>query len=726
MVDLDIASKKSPDQKGSSDAVKTITVALMGNPNSGKTTIFNCLTGANQKVGNYGGVTVETKQGTIRHGDYRIHFIDLPGTYSLTAYSIEELVARNYIIREHPDVVLNVVDGTNLERNLYLAVQLKELGVPQIIALNMADEIKKKGIKVDREILSRELGAPVIPTVGIKKRGIRQLLDSIVSLAAGLWEKPPSTPVPYGREIEDELEKIAAPIIEQAQKLQYDHANPQAHLCLNISPRWVSLKLLEKDQDIQQTLKEGEIRRRVAEQVEISRQRLTSLFGEDPETLIAEQRYGYVHGICRAVIQRGALSRIDLTQQIDKVLTNRLLGLPIFAVLMYLTFWLVFRLGEIPMNWIESAFRVLSQAVIDYWPAGRTFFLRSLVTDGIISGVGGVLVFVPNIILLFAAITLLEDTGYMARAAFIMDRLMKWVGLHGKSFIPLLTGFGCSVPGIMGTRILDNRRDRFTTLLVLPLMSCGARLPIYMLIIPAFFAESVRAQVLYSMYIIGIIVAICCARLLRTTLFRGEPSPFVMELPPYRIPTLKAVLLHVWQRTSLYLQKAGTVILAFSVIMWALASFPKVPPEKIQGLGPQQAHQEALQYSCTGRIGRALEPVVKPLGFDWKIATALVGALPAKELFVSQMGIVYALGDTDEHSHVLREILRQHYTPLTAFCIMLFCLIATPCTATFAVVRRETGSWRWPIFQFASLTLLAYIVTLVVHQVGSLLGIGVT
>jgi len=725
MVDPDIASKKSSAQQGSDVAIKTITVALMGNPNSGKTTIFNCLTGANQKVGNYGGVTVETKQGILRHGDYRINFIDLPGTYSLTAYSFEELVARNYIIREHPDVVLNVVDGTNLERNLYLAVQLKELGVPQIIALNMADEIKKKGIKVDREILSRELGARVIPTVGIKKRGIEQLLDNIIALVECRWEKPPSTPVPYGREIEDELEKIAAPIIEQAQKLQQDHANPQAHLCLNISPRWVSLKLLENDQDIQQTLKEGEIRRRVSEQVEISRQRLSTLFGEDPETLIAEQRYGYVHGICRAVIQRGALSRIDLTQQIDKVLTNRMLGLPIFAVLMYLTFWLVFTLGEFPMTWIESAFQGLSQVIVDSWPTGRALFLRSLLTDGVISGVGGVLVFVPNILLLFAAITLLEDTGYMARAAFIMDRLMKWIGLHGKSFIPLLTGFGCSVPGIMGTRILENRRDRFTTLLVLPLMSCGARLPIYMLIIPAFFAASVRAQVLYAMYIIGILVAICCAKLLRTTLFRGEPSPFVMELPPYRIPTLKAVLLHVWQRTKLYLQKAGTVILAFSIIMWVLASFPKVPSEKIQGLGPQQAHQVALQYSCTGRIGRALEPVVKPLGFDWKIATALVGALPAKELFVSQMGIVYALGDTDEHSHVLRETLRQHYTPLTAFCIMLFCLIATPCLATFAVVRRETGSFRWPLFQFTYLTLLAYIVTLVVYQIGSLLGIGI-
>lgn len=703
---------------------QTITVAVTGNPNSGKTTIFNCLTGANQKVGNYGGVTVETKEGILQHGQYTIRFVDLPGTYSLTAYSIEEIVARNFIIREQPDVVLNVVDGSNLERNLYLTAQLKELGAAMVVNLNMADEMKKKGVDVDLELLSQDLGAPVVPTVGTRSRGIRQLVEAVVEVATGKWDRPQSPPIHYGREIETELEKITHPIIERRDALQNSRTGLDNSLCMATSPHWVAIKLLENDKEVLQSLHDSRTRRAVSEQVERSRKRLTEMFGEDPETIIAEQRYGYVRGVSRAVIRQTPQSRMNLTDKLDKVLTNRALGLPIFAVLMYLTFWLVFTVGEAPMGWIESAFEHLADLIGQYWSDTYASPLRSLVIDGIIGGVGGVLVFVPNIVLLFAAIALLEDTGYMSRAAFIMDRLMKWVGLHGKSFIPMLTGFGCSVPAIMGTRILDNRRDRFTTLLVLPLMSCGARLPIYMLIIPAFFAPSRQATVMYSLYIIGIVVAVICAKLLRSTIFRGAPSPFVMELPPYRIPTLRAVLIHIWQRTWLYLRKAGTVILAFSIIMWALAVFPHIPAEQLEGLSGEQAQEAALRYSFTGRLGRLIAPVIKPMGFDWKIGTALVGAFPAKELFVAQMGIVYSLGEADEQSPALRDVLKKHYNPLIGFCVMLFCLLSTPCMATVAITRRETGSWLWALFQFGGLTLIAYVLTVIVYQTGILLKIG--
>ena len=703
---------------------QTITVAVTGNPNSGKTTIFNCLTGANQKVGNYGGVTVETKEGILRHGQYTIKFVDLPGTYSLTAYSIEEIVARNFIIMERPDVVLNVVDGSNLERNLYLTTQLKELGTAMVVDLNMADEMKKKGVDVDLELLSQNLCAPIIPTVGTKKRGIKQLIEAVIEVATGKWDRPPSPPIHYGREIETELEKITHPIIERRDALQNSRTDLNDSLCMATSPHWVAIKLLENDKEVLQSLHDSRTRREVSEQVERSRKRLTEMFGEDPETIIAEQRYGYVRGVSLAVIRQTPQSRMNLTDKFDKVLTNRVLGLPIFAALMYLTFWLVFTVGETPMGWIESAMEHLADLISRYWSDAYATNLRSLVIDGIIGGVGGVLVFVPNIVLLFAAITLLEDTGYMSRAAFIMDRLMKWVGLHGKSFIPMLTGFGCSIPGIMGTRILDNRRDRFTTLLVLPLMSCGARLPIYMLIIPAFFAPSRQATVMYSLYIIGIVVAVICAKLLRSTIFRGSPSPFVMELPPYRIPTLRAVLIHIWQRTWLYLRKAGTIILAFSIIMWALAVFPQVPAEQLDGLSGEQAQEVALRYSFTGRLGRLIAPVIKPMGFDWKIGTALVGSFPAKELFVAQMGIVYSLGEADGQSQALRDTLKKHYNPLIGFCVMLFCLLSAPCMATIAITRRETGSWLWALLQFGGLTLIAYVLTVIVYQTGILLKIG--
>jgi ferrous iron transport protein B len=421
-------------------------------------------------------------------------------------------------------------------------------------------------------------------------------------------------------------------------------------------------------------------------------------------------------------------SRHSTSDKIDAVVTNRILGLPIFLILMYLVFFLTFKIGEYPMGWLEQFFDWAGRAIAALWPAGSQSWLKSLLIDGIISGVGGVIVFLPNILLLFSAIALLEDSGYMARAAFIMDRIMHKIGLHGKSFVPMLIGFGCSVPAIMGTRILENRRSRFTTIMVIPLMSCGARLTIYMLIIPAFFPEQWRGPMLWLIYLIGIVLAIICIKVLRLTVFKGETTPFVMELPPYRMPTVKSVCIHMWHRGWMYLKKAGTIILAVSIVLWFAMSYPKPRAGSLEDLGHEQAQRIKLEYSAIGRIGRAIEPALRPLGFDWKIGTALIGATAAKEVFVSQLGIVYAVSShsglaADEKSQSLREILQANYTRLTGFCIMLFCLISTPCVATLAVTRQETNSWGWALFQFFSLTVLAYVITAIVYQVGSFIAI---
>jgi ferrous iron transport protein B len=406
---------------------------------------------------------------------------------------------------------------------------------------------------------------------------------------------------------------------------------------------------------------------------------------------------------------------------IDAIATNRIFGLPFFLILMYVVFQLTFTLGAYPMGWLEHFFEWSSGAIAGLWPTGSESWLKSLLIDGVIGGVGGVIVFLPNILLLFLVISVLEDSGYMARAAFVMDRIMHKIGLHGKSFIPMLIGFGCSVPAIMGARILENRRNRLTTIMIIPLMSCGARLTIYALLIPAFFAEKWRGPMLWIIYLIGIVLAVICAKILRLTVFRGETTPFVMELPPYRMPTLKSVCIHMWQRGWMYLRKAGTIILVISIILWAAMSYPKPSDESLVGLDAGQAGQQKLEYSVLGRVGRAIEPAIKPLGFDWKIGTALIGATAAKEVFVSQLAIVYAVGSGDETSESLREKLQRAYTPLTGFCIMLFCLIYAPCVATVVMTRHESGSWRWALFQFFALTAIAYVLTFLVYQIGSLL-----
>ncbi len=710
-----------------------LVIALAGNPNAGKTTIFNELTGSRQHVGNYPGVTVECKEGFRRHGNIDLRIVDLPGTYSLTAYSAEELVARNFIIDEKPDVVVDILDASNLERNLYLAVQLMELGVPLVLVFNMSDVAKASGYEFDIGKLSRFFGARIVQTTGNRGVGMTELLDAAVRTAGEdpreADRQPPA--ISYGKEIEEEIARIVS-LIEKGGLFagKYD-------------ARWTAVKLLENDKELRARITSPVINA----QIEKSVARIEKMLGEPPETAIAGDRYGFISGACQEAVRSTIETRHTVSDRIDSVVTHPVLGIPLFLGLMYLVFHLTFTVGRPPMDWIEGFFGWLGATVAGLWPVGSESLLKSLLVDGILGGVGGVVVFLPNILLLFLAIAILEYSGYMARAAFLMDHVMHKIGLHGKSFIPMLIGFGCSVPAIMATRTLENRRDRLTTMLVIPLISCGARLTIYALIIPAFFPQAWQAPMLWIIYVIGILLAVGAAKLLRGTILKGESVPFVMELPPYRMPTLKAVLIHMWERGWLYLKKAGTVILAISILLWAISTFPRLPDgesarfqaarqtaragilgetERAERLGSidNQEAEAALLNSLAGRIGMAMEPALKPMGFDWRIGIALIGAFAAKEVFVAQLGIVYSVGESNEGSESLRDKLRNAYTPLVGFCIMLFCLVSAPCVATVAVTMRESGSWRWAMFQLGGLTLLAYVLTVLVFQAGSLLGIG--
>jgi ferrous iron transport protein B len=704
--------------EASKTATREIRVAIAGNPNSGKTSIFNALTGSRQRVANYPGATVERKEGTVRRNGTTFHVVDLPGTYSLTASSPEEIIARNFILEEKPDVVVAVLDASNLERNLYLVTEIMELGVPVVHALNMVDVADYRGIRIDRKKLSRRLGADIVPTVGNRGEGAEELLEAVArTVESGNGHG--GVTVDYGDLIEREIGDLQ----EVLERERNGHTN-------GAPPRWLSLKLLEGDQEIRRWVSSREL----LHAAELGSTRVEDLAGHHAEIALAERRYRFIDRICRGAVMDPEKPHESFSDRIDAFVTHRFLGLPVFLALMYLVFQLTFTVGAVPMEWIEGLFGALGNAVSSLWAPGSTSALRSLLVDGIIGGVGGVIVFLPNILLLFLAISFLEDTGYMARAAFIMDRIMQKAGLHGKSFIPLLTGFGCSIPGIMATRTLENRRDRLTTMLVLPLMSCGARLPIYALIIPAFFALPWQAPMLWTIYILGILLAIVSAKLLRGTMLKGEPEPFVMELPPYRLPTVKSVVIQMWERSWLYLKKAGTVILGVSIVLWFLTSYPKPPADTAPAAALEAttveeienaALADELSYSVAGRIGRAMEPAIAPMGFDWKIGTALIGALAAKEVFVAQMGIVYSVGEADEESEALRFRLRDSYPPLVGFCIMLFALIAAPCMATFAVTRKESGSWKWAALQWGGLTLLAYVLTVAAFQIGSLLGIGI-
>jgi len=692
-------------------------IVLIGNPNSGKTSIFNALTGAHQKVGNYPGVTVESKEGAYKFEGESFNVYDLPGTYSLTCYSPEERIARQEIMHPKPDAAVVVVDSTNLERNLYLLVQVMEMGANCILCLNMSDEARKAGQQIDVEQMSTLLGFPVVETVAHKKLGIDDLKDAI---ARSVSDPADPERLVLGDRLDQAISDVE-PIV----------AGAQWRSLVKPFPRWAAIKLLEGDIEAIGWIQENcEDHAAILKHAQNVAEKLADSTGMHPGLYIADRRYGFAAGLLREARVTGM--RADarkVSDWIDEVLCHRVLGLPFFLGAMYVIFWLTFTVGEYPMAWIEGGFDFLASWVNQIFDGDS--FLRSLIVDGIIGGVGGVVVFLPNILLLYLGLAFLEDTGYMARSAFLMDNLLHRFGLHGKSFIPLITGFGCTVPGIMATRTLENERDRLTTMLILPLMSCGARLPIYMLLIPAFFPDELQAPMLWAIYIIGIVLAAGLAWLLRSTILAGEDAPFVMELPPYRMPTFKAMLSKMWERGRIYIRKAGTIILGLSIVLWALSTFPAKSDYAVDAevaAGARLSDEEAaarrsaedLEYSIAGRIGGVLEPVIAPMGFDWKIGTALFGSFAAKEVFVAQMGIIMSLGETGEESDSLRTTLRDEYSPLVAFCLMLFLLVATPCMATVAITRRESGKWKWAALQFGGLTALAYLLSVAVYQIGSL------
>jgi ferrous iron transport protein B len=696
----------------------------VGNPNCGKTSLFNALTGSNQRVGNYAGVTVERRSGRLRVGkngaSLDAELLDLPGLYSLASYSPEEKVTQDELLSGEIDLAVVVVDATALKRSLVLLAQMMQLELRLVLVLNMSDEAERAGQRLDLPLLEKMLGFPVVATVGSKGEGIDALLEAMVK--ALRRDVAPSKLV-LGERVDAAIAAVVASLDAQ----------------LPEEPRraWLATRLLLSDERYVEQFAGREEAAPVMEEVQRQRERLERESGHDVQLCITEHFFGFVDGLLHEVVRTPARQDARaISDRIDAVLANRLLGLPFFFFTMYVIFWVTFALGEYPMAWLETGFDALGAGVGSLWPEGSDSLLRSLLVEGVLPGVGGVLVFLPNIVLLFLGLSILEDTGYMARAAFLVDAVMHKFGLHGRSFIPLITGLGCSVPGIMATRTLASRKDRLATMMVVPLMSCGARLPIWLLLIPAFFAPEWRAPMLWGMYLIGIVLALLLALLLRKVVLRGDDEPFVMELPPYRVPTLRNALRQMTEKAWLYLKKAGTIILAFSVIMWALAQFPK-PAElseaghaelelraRAEGVEPAQLQQrEALQASVLGRVGSGLEPALAPLGFDWRIGTALVGAFAGKELFVSQLGIVYALDEGDEHRS-LETALRRDYSPLTGFTLMLFMLVAMPCVATLAVLRKESGSWRWALGAFFGHTLLAYVLCLLVFQIGSSMGLG--
>ncbi|MFP4476710.1 MAG: ferrous iron transport protein B [Desulfatibacillaceae bacterium] len=728
------------------DKRKQLTVALAGNPNSGKTTTFNNLTGTRQKVGNWPGVTVEKKEGRVTYEDYELKVVDLPGTYSLTTFSIEEIVARDFILDEKPDVVVDIIDASNLERSLYLATQLRELDARVLFVLNMADVARSRGTYIDADKLSDLLKVPVVFTVGNKNEGTRELLQRIVEVVECDYTPPRDRRVRYNQDFEKAIAAVRQRLLDELGDL------------VPHTPRWCAIKLLEDDRVVRERVAaaDGTAADGLLEEVAQWRQRLADLYDEEPEIVMTEERYGYIAGVVREVVKSSAEKRMDVSRSIDLVLTNRFLGFPIFFFFVWAMFQLTFTLGAYPMAWIESGVELLAGVSASVLPDGM---LQSLVVDGVIAGVGSIMVFLPNILILFFCIALFEDTGYMARAAFLMDKVMHMLGLHGKSFIPLLMGFGCNVPAIMATRTLESERDRILTILINPLMSCSARLPVYVLLAGTFFTAR-AGNVIFSLYLLGIVVAILVGRLFSKTILKGDAAPFVMELPPYRVPMAKSLLIHMWDRSKMFLRRMGGVILVGSIIIWVLSTFPRSPDltaayeqerarvraeysESIGAASEQRAddlradmsaelstmergHKATLkERSYLGMIGRGIEPVFQPLGFDWRTSVALLTGFVAKEVVISTLGILHAVGVEEQgEARLARELEAGGMTPLSAYAFMVFVLLYVPCLATVATIKKETNSVKWMAVSVGYSTALAWVMAFVIYQGGTLLGLG--
>ncbi|MDD5040768.1 MAG: ferrous iron transport protein B [Patescibacteria group bacterium] len=692
---------------------KKITIALAGNPNSGKSTIFNNLTGARQHVGNYPGVTVEKKEGKAEYRGYEINVVDLPGTYSLSTYSEDEAVARDFIISERPDVIVHIVDSSNLERNLYLSTQLIELDQPMVLAMNMSDIAEKKGQSIDLGRLSELLGTDIVRTVGNKNIGTGDILEAVLNT----YERGKNTGdinINYGPEILDEIKKLER-IVKRDKPLT------------NRYPwRWLVIKTLENDPAVLNIVRSSSIGKEALEQNEKSRRHIQMHFSDTPETIIADRRYGFISGACSESTKVSPEIRHDVSDRIDKVILNRVLGIPIFALVMYMIFKFTFTFSEPMIGWVEGIFEWLSGMATAHIPEG---LFQSFVVDGLIGGVGGVLGFFPLVLFMFFAIAFFEDSGYMARAAFVMDKMMSKFGLHGRSFLPMMISTnGCAVPGIMATRTLENKKDRLITMMVTPFMMCGAKLPIFALFIGAFFPAEHGANIMFLMYVLSVVIALGSAWALKNTIFKGEPSHFVMELPPYRIPSLMGLLLKMWERGWLYLKKAGTIIVLLSVVIWAGFTFPQMPEKENAAMNEEVAAAVHLEQSYAGRAGKVIEPLVRPIGLDGRSGIALIAGLAAKEVVVSTFGTIYSLGEVDpEDTGSLREQMQKDpaWSPLKALSFLIFCLIYLPCIVAMAVFYRESGSQaKWIIFLIFWTTVMAWGASFIVFQGGRLLGFG--
>ncbi|MDR2426883.1 MAG: ferrous iron transport protein B [Endomicrobium sp.] len=692
---------------------KKIIVALAGNPNCGKSTIFNALTGSNQHVGNYPGVTVEKKEGIKKYKDYEITFVDLPGTYSLSAYSEDEVVARDFVIKDKPDVVVHIVDASNMDRNLYLFTQLAELDTPVLLVLNMIDILESKGFKADEKELSSLLGVPVVSTIGNKKTGINNLLDKIIeNHENGDFASQKKAKVDYGDDIKTETDNLEALILKDEELSK-------------LPKNWLSIKLLDNDSAAVKKVLVSKNAAAILAQNEKSRKHIEEHFGETVETKIAEYRYGFTNSVVKTVIKELTSNKKDVTAVIDKFVLNRFLGLPIFALVMYLIFKFTFTVSYPVVGWFETFFEWSGRMAAAIIPEGN---IQSLVVDGMIGGVGGVLGFFPLVLFMFFAIAFFEDTGYMARAAFVMDRIMSKFGLHGKSFLPMMISTnGCAVPGFMATRTLDSKRDRFITMFTVSFMICGAKLPVFSLFIAAFFAESQQANIMFIFYVLSVCIALIAAKILSKTVLKGEPAHFVMELPPYHMPTIRGLLLKMWERGWLYIKKAGTIIVFISILIWAGFTYPTASENP--DLPQEEVAASQMEQSFLGRLGSALEPIVKPIGMDGSRAIALVAGLAAKEVVVSTLGTIYSLGEVDpEEAEPLKEKLAsdEGWSPLKGIVFLIFCLIYIPCITAVIVFFKETGSnYKWLALLVIGNTIAAWLAAFLVFQIGTLLKIGV-
>lgn len=696
----------------------TINVALIGNPNCGKTSLFNIASGASEHVGNYSGVTVDAKKGSFEYKGYRFNLIDLPGTYSLSAYSPEELYVRRYLGEEHPDVILNVVDASNLERNLYLTTELIDMDQPMVIALNMYDELMRGGNKLDYANLGRMIGVPIVPTTARTGQGINKLFDTIIEVYEGVNDQVRHVHVSLGSDVEAALNTIKDEIKQDDNKL------------LHFAPRYLAIKLLERDSEVEQLVKELN----AADHIIATRDKLVArveqIHKEDITSLVANEKYGFIAGALAETMDRSEANKVSSTQIIDTFVTNKLFGFPIFIAIMLFMFWMTFAVGQYPQGWIESCVEWLSSIVSDYMSPGP---LKDLIADGVIGGVGGVIVFLPNILILYFFISFMEDSGYMARAAFIMDRLMHRIGLHGKSFIPLMMGFGCNVPAIMASRSIESRSSRIITVLINPFMSCSARLPIYVLLVGMFFPDH-AALMFLLLYILGVVMAIVTARLLRRFWFKKDETPFVMELPPYRMPTFKATVRHMWGKGKEYLKKMGGIILVGSIVIWALNYFP-LHNSNVDEAGVEHTSQNVAEVESVNddsaidmekdsyleMIGKGINPVMEPLGFEWRTTIAALAGLPAKEIVVSTLGVLYT-GDEEADDAALNSRLEASgdFDAASALAFMVFILLYCPCIATVTAISRETGSWKYGAFSVIYNTMLAWLAAWLVYNIAGL------